>query len=154
MTLKNFRQDVDGAMALWEEVVRIAPDSIDGKWAAETLAALRAPSAAGAAKTIATEGKVSFRIDNQTGLELHELYVKPNNVSDRGDDVLGDYLLGRGELKMIGFKTLSRSCLWDLVARDATSREIKWPDIDVCGESTVTLFYKNGTPTVTTSGGR
>ena len=147
------RQDFDGAEALWEEVVRISPDSIDGKWAAETLAALRAPSATGAAASIATEGKVGFRIDNQTGLELHQLYVKPNNVSDRGEDVLGDFLLGRGESKVIGFKTLSRSCLWDLVARDATSLEIKCPDIDVCGEPTITLFYKNGTPTVTTSGG-
>lgn len=147
------RQQITEAMALWDEVVRVSPDSIDGKWAAETLAALRAPSAAGGT-AIATEDKVSFRLENQTGVELHYLYVKPNNVSDRGEDVLGDFVLEPKMSKVIGFKTLSRSCLWDLMAKDASTREIVWPDVDICGAPTITLALAGGRPTVIRSEGR
>lgn len=144
------QQHIDEAIPLWEEVVRIAPDSIAGKWAADTLRELQEPVAgAKPGGSITTEGRVGFRLINGTGVQLHELYVSPNNVKDKGEDVLGDFLLEPGETKGIAFRTLSRSCLWDFIAKDAKGAEFMWRDVDICGDPVLTVRLDKGTPVVT-----
>jgi hypothetical protein len=131
-------------------LVMVIPEEPDADSAAGAAdAAPAGPGAPTAATSTPADGKIAFTLVNETGLDINNLYVSPLGRDDRGEDLLGDYLLANGAQRPIAFRTDSRSCTWVILAVPALERrpDIEW-DVDLCGVSHVTLQYKNGEPGV------
>lgn len=90
-----------------------------------------------------------FRIVNDTGYEIYELYVS-ESVSDTWDeDVLDDDTLDDGESMMVRFSTTSRHRWWDIKIVDEEGDEAVFDHIDLSRVSRVELYYDDeGDPCV------
>lgn len=97
-----------------------------------------------AATAFALVGKQDFVLHNQTGVELHELYVSPHNSNDWEEDVLGRDTLPDGESVKIAFNDREKRDLWDVKIVDGKGASIEWEKLDLTRISEVTLHYKNG----------
>jgi hypothetical protein len=94
------------------------------------------------------QGKQNFTLVNQTGYDISEVYVSPNNSSDWEEDVLGEDILKNRDDVVIRFHRATEQCLWDMkvVYVDDDSSAI-WQDIDLCKVSEVTTHYNRKTDT-------
>jgi hypothetical protein len=94
------------------------------------------------------QGKQNFTLVNQTGYDISEVYVSPNNSSDWEEDVLGEDILKNRDDVVIRFHRATEQCLWDMkvVYEDDDSSAI-WQDIDLCKVSEVTTHYNRKTDT-------
>ena len=90
------------------------------------------------------QGKQDFTLVNQTGVEIHELYVSPHSSDDWEEDVLGQDTLADGESVAIHFSPKERAKLWDLKVVDGKGNSITWENLNLLEISDVTLHYKNG----------
>ena len=111
--------------------------------AAVALAFVFALSMAVAATAFA-QGKQDFTLHNQTGVEIHELYVSPHSSDDWQEDVLGRDTLPDGESVDITFSPKEKAKLWDLKVVDSKGNSITWESLNLLEISEVTLHYKNG----------
>jgi hypothetical protein len=111
--------------------------------AAVALAFVFALSMAVAATAFA-QGKQDFTLHNQTGVEIHELYVSPHSSNDWEEDVLGRDTLADGESVDITFSPKEKTKLWDLKVVDGKGNSITWESLNLLEISEVTLHYKNG----------
>jgi hypothetical protein len=89
-------------------------------------------------------GKQDFVLHNETGVEIHELYVSPNSSNKWGDDVLGRDTLPAGESVKVAFDDQGKSVKWDLKVADGNKHTIEWENLDLSKISEVTLHYKEG----------
>lgn len=96
---------------------------------------------------IAFAGDQDFTLVNMTGLTIDEFYCSPVDTSDWQEDVLGVDTLESGDSVEITFSRDTEDCSWDLKIVDEEGDEIVWTEIDLCKWATITLFYKDGTPT-------
>jgi hypothetical protein len=110
---------------------------------AKVLAAVFALSAVLAASAFA-QGKQDFTLHNETGVEIHELYVSPHSSDDWEEDVLGQDTLPSGESVDIHFSRKEKAKLWDLKVVDKEGNSITWENLNLLEISEVTLHYKNG----------
>jgi hypothetical protein len=94
--------------------------------------------------TAFAQGKQDFTLVNQTGVEIHELYVSPHSADDWQEDVLGVDTLPSGESVDITFSPKERAKLWDLKVVDGKGNSIEWESLNLLEISKVTLHYKNG----------
>jgi hypothetical protein len=90
------------------------------------------------------QGKQDFTVVNQTGVEIHELYVSPHSADDWEEDILGRDTLPSGESVDITFSPKERAKLWDLKIVDSKGNSIEWESLNLLEISKVTLHYKNG----------
>jgi hypothetical protein len=90
------------------------------------------------------QGKQDFTLVNQTGVEIHELYVSPHKSDDWEEDVLGQDTLPNGESVTIHFSVKEKAKLWDLKVVDKEGNSIEWESLNLLEISKVTLHYKNG----------
>jgi hypothetical protein len=97
-----------------------------------------------AAAALARGGKQDFVLHNQTGVEIHELYVSPHSANDWGTDVLGQDTLPAGESVKITFDDQEKQVKWDLKVADEKKASIEWQDLDLSKISEVTIHYKDG----------
>jgi len=97
-----------------------------------------------AATTFARAGKQDFVLHNETGVEIHELYVSPHSSNDWEDDVLGRDTLADGESVKITFEDREKHEKWDLKVVDGKKNSIEWESLDLTKISEVTLHYKDG----------
>ena len=97
-----------------------------------------------AAAGFARGGKQDFVLHNETGVEIHELYVSPHSSNEWGDDVLGRDTLPAGEAVKISFDDQQKSVKWDLKVADGNKHSIEWENLDLSKISEVTLHYKEG----------
>jgi hypothetical protein len=96
------------------------------------------------ATTVARSGKQDFVLHNETGVEIHELYVSPTTTDDWEEDVLGVDTLPAGESVKITFEDREHSAKWDLKVVDSKGNSIEWENLNLIEISEVTLHYKNG----------
>ena len=144
------RDDESGAVALWTKITETAPGTPDAEMAEQALQILRTP-ASDAPDT--TFGKVKFSLANDTGFELEEVFLSPNNVDDWGANQLGTVRLPARTSRLIAFMSPAAGwCSWDFMTHDPKGVQLVWNDVDLCGETAVTLVYKNGTPSVRLGG--
>ncbi len=144
------RDDVAGAVALWTKVTTTVPGGPDAEMAEQALQILRTP-ASDAPDT--TFGKVKFSLANDTGFDLEEVFLSPNNVDDWGANQLGTMRLPARTSRLIAFMSPAAGwCSWDFMTHDLKGTQLVWNDVDLCGETTVTLVYRNGTPSVRLGG--
>ena len=81
---------------------------------------------------------------NQTGVEIHELYVSPHSADDWEEDILGRDTLPSGDSVDITFSPKERAKLWDLKVVDSKGNSIEWENLNLLEINKVTLFYKDG----------
>jgi hypothetical protein len=94
--------------------------------------------------SFARSGKQDFVLHNETGVEIHELYVSPHGSGDWQKDVLGRDTLPAGESVKITFEDQEKQVKWDLKVVDGSKNSIEWDDLDLTKISEVTLHYKDG----------
>lgn len=97
-----------------------------------------------AATALARAGKQDFMLHNQTGVEIHEVFVSPVSADDWEEDVLGKDTLGDGESVKVTFEDREKHMHWDLKIVDGKGASIEWHDLNLIEIAEVTLHYKNG----------
>ncbi|HEV8140497.1 MAG TPA: hypothetical protein VGP81_12050 [Pyrinomonadaceae bacterium] len=70
------------------------------------------------ATALARAGKQDFVLHNETGVEIHEVYVSPVTAGDWEEDVLGKETLPNGEAVKITFDDRDKHSHWDLKVTD------------------------------------
>ncbi len=96
------------------------------------------------ATAFARVGKQDFTLHNETGVEIHELYVSPVTTDDWEEDVLGVDTLPSGESVKITFEDREKHVHWDMKVVDSKGNSIEWHDLNLIEISEVTLHYENG----------
>jgi hypothetical protein len=96
------------------------------------------------ATAFARAGKQDFVLHNETGVEIHEVYVSPVTANDWEEDVLGKETLPEGESVKITFDDRDKNSHWDLKVTDGKGNSIEWHDLNLVQISEVTLHYKDG----------
>jgi hypothetical protein len=94
--------------------------------------------------TIARAGDQDFTLVNDTGVEVHHVYIAPHSSDDWGDDVLGEDTLEDGASVDIKFSRKEKAALWDLKIEDKGGNTIEWEKLNLLEISKVTIHYKNG----------
>ena len=92
----------------------------------------------------AQDGKREFTLRNQTGVEIHHLYLSPHSSGDWEEDVLGRETLPDGEALQINFNDRDKHEMWDLKVVDSKGASITWEKLDLTKISDVTIHYKAG----------
>ena len=96
------------------------------------------------ATAIARAGKQDFVLHNETGVEIHEVYVSPVTAGDWEEDVLGKDTLPAGESVKITFDDRDKHSHWDLKIVDGKGNSIEWHDLNLIEITELTLHYKEG----------
>jgi hypothetical protein len=92
--------------------------------------------------TAFAQGRQDFTVHNDTGVEIHELYVSPHNSDDWEDDILGEDTLPDGESVTIHFSRKESAKLWDLKIVDSEGTSVEWENLNLLKISEVTLHKK------------
>ncbi len=93
------------------------------------------------ASALARTGKQDFILHNQTGVEIHSLYVSPHSSDDWEDDVLGQDTLASGESVKITFDDREKHAHWDMKVTDKDGNSLEWEDLNLVEISEVTLHW-------------
>jgi len=96
------------------------------------------------ATAMARSGKQDFVLHNETGVEIHELYLSPTTTDVWEEDVLGVDTLPAGESVKITFEDREHRAKWDLKVADGKGNSIEWENLNLIEISDVTLHYKDG----------
>jgi len=96
------------------------------------------------ATAFARAGKQDFVLHNETGVEIHEVYVSPVTTTEWEEDVLGVDTLADGDSVKITFDDRDKHVHWDLKVVDGKGNSIEWHDLNLVEISEVTLHYKDG----------
>ena len=92
----------------------------------------------------ARSGKQDFVLHNETGVEIHELYLSPTTTDDWEEDVLGVDTLPAGERVKVTFEDREHRAKWDLKVVDSKGNSIEWESLNLIEISDVSLHYKDG----------
>lgn len=93
---------------------------------------------------VARSGKQDFVLHNETGVEIHELYVSPTTTDEWEEDVLGVDTLPDGDSVKVTFDDREKNSKWDLKVVDSKGNSIEWRNLNLIEISEVTLHYKDG----------
>jgi len=96
------------------------------------------------ATAFARVGKQDFVLHNETGVEIHEVFVSPVNTEEWEEDVLGTDTLADSDSVRITFDDRDKHVHWDLKVVDGKGNSIEWHDLNLVEISEVTLRYKDG----------
>jgi hypothetical protein len=92
-------------------------------------------------------GEQDFTLVNETGVEIHALYVSPADKDEWGKDILGKDTLASGQSAEIKFSPKEEADKWDLRVEDSKGNSIEWTDLDLTEISKLTLHYADGKAT-------
>ncbi len=90
----------------------------------------------------AQDAKQDFKLVNKTGYELKALYVAPSKSDQWGDDILGQDVVGDGQVVNVHFSPAAKTCKWDLkVTYTDDDSNAVWTNIDLCTVEKISIFY-------------
>ena len=95
----------------------------------------------------ARAGQQDFTLNNNTGLDIAEVYVSPSEANDWEEDILGDESLGDGEEADIRFERSETAEKWDLKIVDEEGETVIWKGLNLLTAHRVTLLYAGNKPT-------
>ncbi|PYS76988.1 MAG: hypothetical protein DMF67_04430 [Acidobacteria bacterium] len=95
-------------------------------------------------------GKQDFTLVNQTGVEIHKVFISPHDSNDWEEDILGRDTLPNGESVDIKFHRNEKAANWDLRVEDSQGHALEWENLNLLEISKVTLHYKDGKATAET----
>ena len=90
---------------------------------------------------LARTGKQDFILHNQTGVEIHSLYVSPHSTDDWEEDILGKDTLASGDSLKITFDDRDKHVHWDLKVTDKDGNSLEWYDLNLIETEEVTLHW-------------
>jgi len=93
------------------------------------------------ASSIARAGKQDFVLHNQTGVEIHSVYVSPHSANDWQEDVLGRGTLPSGESVKITFDDRDKHAKWDLKVTDKDGNALEWYDLNLVEIEDLTIHW-------------
>jgi hypothetical protein len=93
------------------------------------------------ASALARSGKQDFILHNQTGVEIHSLYVSPHSAGDWEEDILGRDTLPSGETVKVTFEDRDKHVKWDLKVTDKDGNALEWYDLNLIEIEEVTLHW-------------
>ena len=93
------------------------------------------------ASALARTGKQDFILHNETGVEVHSLYVSPHSAGDWEDDILGQDTLPSGETVKVTFDDRDKRVKWDLKVTDKDGNALEWYDLNLTEIEEVTLHW-------------
>ncbi len=94
--------------------------------------------------------KQDFTLVNETGVEIHKVYISPHDSNDWEEDILGKDTLPSGQSVDIKFHRNEKAAMWDLRVEDSKGTPIEWENLNLLEISKVTLHYKDGKATAET----
>lgn len=100
----------------------------------------------------ATQSRLNFELHNETGYEINEVYVSPNNSNDWEEDVLGQDTLPNHESVDIKFSRQKQD-YWDLKVVFKGGKESIWYKFDLSQITDITISFRNGKAYSTTKNG-
>ena len=81
-----------------------------------------------------------FTLVNSTGTDIHQVYVSPSNLTDWGDDILGQDILPAGASVTIKFARFTAGdCLYDIKVITVEGNEGTLGQVNLCETTTVTF---------------
>ncbi|MBU1564638.1 MAG: argininosuccinate lyase [Proteobacteria bacterium] len=95
---------------------------------------------------VVVAGDQDFTLINDTGVEIHELYISPAKAGDWGEDVLTVDTLPNGESVEIQFGGKERAAFWDIMVMDQAGDSLEWPHLKLTEISAITLTFVKGEP--------
>lgn len=103
----------------------------------------------------ALAGDQDFTLHNETGVEIHNVYVSAHSVNDWEEDILGKDTLPDGEAVEISFSPKENADNWDLQVTDKDGNSITWENLKLTEITDVILHYdqKSGKATAETKNG-
>ena len=93
------------------------------------------------------QGKQDFTLHNNTGVEIHKLFISPHDTNEWQEDILGKDTMADGESLEINFSRKETTKLWDLKIVDKEGTGIEWENLNLLEISEITLHYKDGKAT-------
>ena len=100
----------------------------------------------------ASQAKLNFELHNETGYQIDEVYVSPNNTTDWEEDILGQDTLANHESVDIKFSRQKHD-FWDLKVVFKGGKESIWYKFDLSQITDITISFKNGKAYSTTKNG-
>ncbi|MDX2101598.1 MAG: hypothetical protein SF002_03555 [Alphaproteobacteria bacterium] len=82
-----------------------------------------------------------FRLFNQTGFEINQIYISPSNSRNWGRDRLGDETLPNGRYWTLRFPNAQSQCVQDMKVVFSDGDEIVYERLNLCTFSRLTLRY-------------
>jgi hypothetical protein len=89
----------------------------------------------------ARSGKQGFVLHNETGVEIHSVYVSPHESDNWGSDILGQETLPSGDSVKVTFDDRENKAHWDLKVTDKNNNSLEWSDLNLIEISDVTLHW-------------
>jgi hypothetical protein len=86
-----------------------------------------------------------FRLINQTGGEINQVFVSRSDNNSWGKDVLGADVLPNGSSTGIVFPAGTQGCGWDLRVIYSDQSKAEWRKINLCSVTNVTLYHDRKT---------
>lgn len=93
------------------------------------------------ASVVARPGKQDFILHNQTGVEIHSLFVSPHDSNTWQEDILGRETLPNGESVRVTFDDHEKKVHWDLKVTDKDGNSLEWEDLNLTEISELTLHW-------------
>ncbi len=90
---------------------------------------------------VARAGAQDFALVNQTGVEIHAVYVgeSGNEDWDESDELLGGRVLKQGQQLNVSFNAETDAALWDIRVEDSEGGFLEFSGINLLKASVVTL---------------
>jgi hypothetical protein len=115
--------------------------------ASSNSAASNSNSGAGNSASSEKGAAQDFTLVNETGVEIHKVYISPHDSNDWEEDILGRDTLPSGESVDIKFNRSEKAAEWDLRVEDSKGTAIEWENLNLLKISKLTLHYKDGKAT-------
>ena len=93
------------------------------------------------ATALAREGQQDFILHNQTGVEIHSVFVSPHSAGEWQEDVLGRETLANGQSVKITFDDRDKHVHWDLKVTDKDDNALEWYDLNLVEIEEVTMHW-------------
>lgn len=92
---------------------------------------------------MAFAGAQDFVLHNDTGVEIHELYVSPADTDNWEENLIeGQTIPGDGSCT-VSFDPSHEAQMWDIMVKDSEGNGLYWRDVDLIQATEITL-HPNG----------
>jgi len=89
--------------------------------------------------SFAFAGAQDFTLVNNTGVDIHYVYVTPHHTNDWGSDIMGKDSLVNGSSVGITFSPGDKGTFWDIRVEDQAGNFLEWEHFNLKQISNITL---------------
>jgi hypothetical protein len=92
----------------------------------------------------ARAGDREFTLVNDTGVEIHHVWIAPHDSGEWGEDILDEDTLAAGGSVHIRLSRKEKAALWNLKVDNREGTPLHWENLNLPKISKVTLHFRNG----------